>query len=107
MVVFHTAAVVVVVERSITNSSTLFLHSLLYIYSLIICRGDPMKVFAQFFGGEDPFATFFQGGGGGGMGGGHHVHVGGPGGSQMFFNGMNGEDFGVCESHSVTCDIVL
>ena len=69
-----------------------------------------MKVFAQFFGGEDPFATFFQGGGGG-MGGGHHVHVGGPGGSQMFFNGMNGEDFeedfGVCESHSAACFIVF
>ena len=48
-----------------------------------------MKVFASFFGGEDPFATFFTGSGGG-------MHGAMPGGSSMFFTsgglhpGMNG-----------------
>jgi DnaJ-class molecular chaperone len=56
-----------------------------------------MKVFAQFFGGEDPFATFFTSSGGGS---GHQMQGGGiPGGTFMSFgpggmHNMNGKYFG-------------
>eukprot|EP00051_Salpingoeca_urceolata_P002264 m.48570 g.48570 ORF g.48570 m.48570 type:complete len:406 (+) comp12012_c0_seq1:461-1678(+) len=46
---------------------------------------DPRDIFAQFFGGADPFASLFSDMGGG-MGGGG---MGGPGGPQMFMS-MNG-----------------
>lgn len=49
----------------------------------IICRGDPMQMFAQFFGGNDPFSTFFASGSTGG-------------GPQLFFS-TGGDDmhFGI------------
>lgn len=62
-----------------------------------VFRGDPMKIFAQFFGGEDPFATFFTGGGpGGGM------HGMGPGGSTMFFTSGGGPGGHMNGKHNVT-----
>lgn len=30
-------------------------------HMFLLVRGDPMRMFAQFFGGEDPFSTFFSG----------------------------------------------
>lgn len=59
--------------------------------------GDPMKIFSQFFGGEDPFNSFFAGGpsGGGtriffGGPGGPHMGGGGPGDEEMFMGGGGG-----------------
>jgi len=51
---------------------------------------DPMKVFAQFFGGEDPFATFFTS-----SSGGHQMQGGMPGGGGTFMS------FGPGGMHSV------
>jgi DnaJ-class molecular chaperone len=48
-------------------------------------HGDPHETFRMFFGGEDPFASFFSFNGPAGPGGHmHHGHAG-PGGSHMFF----------------------
>ncbi len=40
--------------------------------------GDPMKIFSQFFGGEDPFGSFFAAGPGA-----HIFNMGGPGGPRI------------------------
>lgn len=53
-----------------------------------------MRVFAQFFGNEDPFATFFQDGG---MSGAQRSMFFGPGGGvhmQMNGGGMDDDPFG-------------
>lgn len=50
-------------------------------------QGNPRDTFRMFFGGDDPFASFFSGGGGGGGG------FGGPGPSRMFhFGGQPGQE---------------
>ena len=50
-------------------------------------QGNPRDTFRMFFGGEDPFASFFSGGGGGGHG------FGGHGGPRMFhFGGPSGQE---------------
>lgn len=50
-------------------------------------QGNPRDTFRMFFGGDDPFASFFSGGGGGGGG------FGGPGPSRMFhFGGHPGQE---------------
>lgn len=53
-------------------------------------QGNPRDTFRMFFGGDDPFASFFSGGGGGGDGG---DGFGGPGLSRMFhFGGHPGQE---------------
>lgn len=58
-------------------------------------HGDPRATFAQFFGTDNPFESFFGFGGGPGGGGGINMFFGGPGGGADDEMDLDGDPFGV------------